>query len=397
MAPRATAAATYDVRDARLPGNSLVDAIFNRRLMSWSDRGGASALLGACWAEHCRDYLAARVGASFPIPGGARFDLRLVLRLDDNPEVEREANLNQLVNPDFLLVGCDAEGATVVQAADAKFAADRIKASQVSVAAVEALLTVPASGATRALLMHALDGLSTGEITVVPGVFLIPDSPFTDALLQRASRARRELGSEELVARIEVEPGRLFDAVEPARLIPTLARLDQLTVSPRENLLAAVYYLRVSCACFHLWDEQTRPYFDAPQQQAALEPGLVAATVAGRAGQASSAYTLLVAWHRDLRDVMAARKAISDAISLPVGVDEIRARVGHGDGSRANGEVRRVRSALERFYRDSLLAATGPIYPDDPRPVQHIVKDIRSVSRGLRPGLVRELAELSGS
>jgi hypothetical protein len=395
VSARSHATDVYDVRDARLPGNSLIDTIFNRRLMSWSDRGGASMLLGDCWAEHCRVFLDTQVGQTMPIPGGASFTLQLVLRLDDNAEVEREANLNQLENPDFLLVGTDDQGAAVVQAADAKFAADRIKPSQVSVAAVEGLLTIPASGATRALLREALDGLSSGEILVVPGVFLSPASPFTYALLQRAGRGRRDIAVDDIVERIPVDPGGLFDGAVQARLIPTMARLDRLPVSPRENLLAAVYYLRTSCACFHLWDEQTRPYFDAPLEPIAPEPGLVAAEVARRTTQASSAYGLLVAWNRDLRAVMAARKTISDAISLPVGVDEIRAQVGNGVGAQANAEVRRVRGALERAYRDRLLDETGPIYPDDPRSVKQIVKDIRERSRELRPSLLGELAALS--
>ncbi len=384
--------ASYDVRDPKLPGNSLMDAIFNRRLMSWSDRGGASMLLGDCWAERCSHYLDSEVGQSVPIPGGGNFLLRLVLRLDDNPAVEREANLNQLENPDFFLVGSAEKGETVVQAADAKFAADRIKESQVSVGAVEDLLKIPKSGATRTLLIEAIEGISSGEIVVVPGVFLSPLSQFTEALLQRANRSRRDTASEEILVKVPVDPGELFDSAEQARLVPTLARLDQLPVSPRENLLAAVYYLRTSCACFHLWNEQTRPYFEAQSEPEAPETGLIAAEVSRRVASASSAYGMLVAWHRELREIVSARKVIADAISLPVGVDEIRSAVGNGANMKA--EARRVRGILERSYRDRLIEAMGPIYPDDPRPIKDIVNDIRVVSRELRPELVSDLAAL---
>ncbi len=388
-------APAYDVRDAKLPGNSLVEAIFNRRLMSWSDRGGASMLLGDCWAEHCRQHLDTRIGTQTPIPESEHFQLRRVLRLDDNPEVEREANLNQLENPDFLLIGTGLGDETVVQAADAKFAADRIKASQVSVGAVEDLLRIPESGATRNLLRQAIAGFSEGDVIVVPGVFLSPDSPFTDALLDRARRGPRHAEPGELLVRLPVDPGSLFDAAEPALLMPTMARIDRLPVSPRENLLAAVYYLRTSCACFHLWDEQTRPYFDLTDTPTPAEPGMVAAEVARRATQASSAYGLLVAWHRDLRDIISARKAVSDAISLPVGMDEIRATVGDSESRKATAAVRRLRGTLDGVYRSKLLAATGPIHSDDPRPVKKIIRDIRSASRELRPELLDELATLS--
>ncbi|CAN5705458.1 hypothetical protein BH23CHL2_BH23CHL2_13130 [soil metagenome] len=397
MAGHSPSTPDYDVRDAKLPGNSLLDAIFNRRLMSWSDRGGASMLLGDAWAEHCRRYLVSIIGQNVPVPGGSSFALRSVLRLDDNPTVEREANLNQLENPDFLLVGEDETGRAVVQASDAKFAADRIKESQVSVKAVEDLLRIPETGATRALLASSLNGTDPVDVEVVPGVFLSPDSRFTDALIHRSSRGRDPNKHDDILVRIPVDPGTLFEATAPVQLVPTVARLDRLPVSPRENLLAAVYYLRVASACFYLWDEQTRPLFDAPGEPIEPETGLIAGEVARRAVSSSSAYGLLAAWHRDLQQLILARKAIADAISLPIGVEEIRSRMGNGQRSpRGNAEMRRVRGALERSYRDQLLNAVGTIHSDDPRPVKKIVKEIRTRSRELRPDLIRELEEMSG-
>lgn len=395
MARRTLADADYDVRDPRLPGNSLLDAIFNRRLMSWSDRGGASMLLGSAWADHCRVYLHSIIGQEARASDGTSFELRSVLRLDDDPQVEREANLNQLENPDFLLVGVDGEGGPVVQAADAKFAADRIKESQVSVKVVEDLLEIPETGATRALLAATLNGVDAGDVVILPGVFLSPDSPFTDALI---GRARRPLVSDEagdILVRIPVDPGTLFEATPPERLIPTLARLDRLPVTPRENLLAAVYYLRVASACFYLWDEQTRPLFGAPAVPGPPEPGFVAAEVANRARSASSAYGLLVAWHRDLQQVMSTRKAITDAISLPVGVDEIRAQIDVRPQAERGAEMRRVRGTLERVYREQLLHLTGSIHANDPRSARSLVNEIRARSRDLRPALIRTLQEIT--
>ena len=392
MGDNSAAFHAYNVRDPKLPGNSLIDALFNRRLMSWSDRGGASMLLGDAWARHCQTHLEEAVGAPTRVPGGESFRLHTVLRLDDNPEVEREANLNQLSNPDFLLIGRYDQDAAVVQAADAKFAADRLKQVQVSVEAVEKLLTVPESGATRTLLQDAMNGVSSGEIVVVPGVFLSPASPFTDALLERASKSRRALANGDLLVRIPVDPGALFESSIQARLIPTVARVDRLPVSPRDNLLAAVYYLRIVCACLHLWDEQTKPYFTLEGQSEPPEPGVIAGEVGRRTVTATSAFSLVVAWHRELRDVMGARKAIADAISLPVGVDEIRRAVGSRN-AKTSAEVRKARGWLERSYRARLYASIGTIHSDDPRPVKRIIKEVRAKSRDLRPALLSELTE----
>lgn len=394
MAPRTAQSDTVDVRDPRLPGSSLIDAIFNRRLMSWSDRGGASMTIGACWAEHCTAYLQDAAGTQVPIPSAGTFDLRGFIRLDDNPQVEREANLNQLENPDFLLFGVSRGSAMVVQAADAKFAADRIKPSQVSVAAVEALLEVPETGVTRAALGDALPADALEQIEIVPGVFLAPDSGFTDLLLERAGMRGENGVHEELIARVPVDPGKLFADTAPAQLIPTLARADRLPVSPQVNLLAAVYYLRLACACLYFWDEQTRPLLSLRPQSEPVEIGLVAAEVSRRLARATSAFNALVNWHRDLREVMAARKTVSDAVSLPVGINEIRARVANGS-TPDPAAVRRLRRDLELEFRALLHEQVGTIYPDDPRSLNAIVKHLRSASRALRPELLQRMEALA--
>jgi hypothetical protein len=383
-----------DVKDPKLPGGSLLDAIFSRRLMSWSDRGRASMLLGECWAERCHQYLVNARGRRRPVPGETSFELRAVIRLDDDPKVEREANLNQLENPDFLLIGLRDDQQPVVQAADAKFAADRIKESQVSAAALEDLLYVPITGATRALLHDTLEDLGFSDPEVLPGVFLSPDSPFTDMLIERALRQRGPVPRADLVVRTPVDPGELFDGLPEARLLSTLARIDHLPVSPQDNLLAAVYYFRLACACFYFWDEQTRPLFGVEREGRPVEAGLVAAEVSRRASAAASAHGVLVSWHRDLRDVMMARSAVSDAVVLPVGIAEVRERVARLESSSEAGIVRRVRRDLDVIYRSMLVERVGAIYPDDPRPLAAILKDVRARSRELRPEMLKQLERL---
>lgn len=396
MATRAAQSDAIDVHDPRLPGSSLVDAIFNRRLMSWSDRGGASMTIGACWAQHCTTYLEESSGAALPIPGEGTFRLSGFIRLDDNPQVEREANLNQLENPDFLLFGEADDGALVVQAADAKFAADRIKPSQVSVGVVEALLEVPKTGATREALRAALPGGDLDRIEIVPGVFLSPDSGFTDLLLERARQRDAADADDEIIARVPADPGKLFGGTLPAQLIPTLARADRLPVSPQRNLLAAVYYLRLASACLYFWDEQTRPLLSLRPQSEPVEMGLLAAEVSRRLARAHSAFSALVSWHRDLHEVMAARKTVTDAVSLPIGINEIRERLSDGRGAPDPAAVRSLRKALELEFRALLHEQVGTIYPDDPRSLSAIVKQVRAASRALRPELLRRMDALAG-
>jgi hypothetical protein len=383
-----------DIRDPKLPGSSLLDAIFSRRLMSWSDRGRASMLLGDRWAEHCNDYLAHAGGKLQTVPGGRPFELRAVIRLDDDARVEREANLNQLENPDFLLIGLGHDEQPVVQAADAKFAADRIKASQVSAAALEDLLYVPAGGVTRTILREILDDLGFADAEIQPGIFLSPDSPFTDMLIERATRQRGPAPPLELVVRVPVDPGEVFGGLAEGKLVSTLARVDHLPVSPRDNLLAAVYYFRLACACFYFWDEQTRPLFGVEREAAPVEAGLVAAEISRRASSAPSAHAALVAWHRDLRDVMMARRAVSDAVVLPVGIAEVRERVARLNSPAEAGIVRRVRRDLDMLYRRTLAQRVGAIYPDDPRPLAEILNDVRARSRELRPEMLEQLERL---
>ncbi len=352
-------------------------------------------IIGDCWAEHCTIYLQKAVGEWRDAPDGLGFAFRGFVRLDDNPEVEREANLNQLANPDFLLVGDDGAGGIVVQAADAKFAADRIKPNQVSVNAVDDLLRIPERGATRAALQQQLHGTSLDEIRIVPGVFLAPDSELTDLLLERSPQ-RDGSQPEEVIARVPLDSGRLFATSDPAVLIPTLARADRLPVSPQRNLLAAVYYLRVACASLYFWAEQTRPLFGDDAGEVAPGMGMIAAETSNRLAQASSAFGMLVEWHRDLRAILMARKSVSDAAALPVSMVEIRERVSAGPNAQHGVAVRRARKELEIYFRTALQEQIGVIYPDDPRSLDRIAGDVRLAARRLRPSLLDKLDEVSG-
>jgi hypothetical protein len=327
------------------------------------------------------------------VPVDAPFELIHVIRLDDVPEVSREANRHHLENPDFLLIGTRlGEDRPLLQAADAKFAADRIKPSQVSVEIVRNLLAVE-EGVTRALVDDTLAGLGQSSPELVRGVFISPDSALTDYLLRRVTSGRRASVDAREVVTVPPEPGTMFAGLPESRIIGSLARIDALPVTPRDNLISAIYYFRLACACFHLWGEGNKPLLGG-KGMIEPEPGIVAAEVAVRATAATTAYGLVDAWAADVQPQVQARQSVAEVASLPVRMGVIRQQL---DRAGAGGEpraVRRVRRELELAFQSRLLDITGVIGADDPRPLTQILSDVASAARSLSDEMHRELTQL---
>jgi hypothetical protein len=361
--------------------------------MGWSDRGGASRYIGDRWALRCDAFLAEQVGEQWPVPGEGAFHMHDVLRLDHNPEIEREANDYQLENPDFLVLG-ERAGQAVIQAVDAKFAADRIKVTQVSPEVVERLLTVPVLGVTRQLVEARRAELGLADPEIVRGIFVSPASVMTDELLRRVTRGRAATVEAVDVLQAPVDPGQLFAGLPMSRLIGTLARLDALPVTPRNSLLSAVYYFRIACACFHFWNESHRPLLGPLGVAPEPEPGLVAAEASRRAQRARTAYQLAARWDSDTQEVATVRKAVHDVAALPVSMRELRAEFQAQELPELPRSLRFVRGTLEREFREQLLAITGEIGPDDPRRLENILTDVAAATKSLRGtvrGRMREL------
>ncbi len=391
-----------DVKSPLLPGGSLLTAYLDRQLMMWSDRGGASMHIGDRWAAHCSLWLSGAVGDVWPIPDHEPFIVREILRLDDIPEISREANRYHLENPDFLIIGSrpDEPEIAVVEAVDAKFAADRIKPSQVSAQIVENLLTIPEQGATRRLLQETLDAHGFKQYVVHDGAFICPDSALTDFLLNRASRGQMGQPSSPEIVRIESSPGTMFEEVSASQLIGQLARLDRLPVSPRDNLLSAIYYFRVASACVYLWAEQRAPLFTLNPPEPP-EIGVVSAEVARRATAGVSAYRLMLDMVAEAEVVREARQSVSNVASLPLRMSEIRAFVQRAGLDEEQGKValRHVRRDLELEFRRRLFEDIGEISAEDPRPLRDILDEVAQAARNLREdmltyatGLVEELS-----
>jgi hypothetical protein len=379
-----------NVASPLLPGGNLIAAALDRQVMIWSDRGGASRHIGDRWAIRSDAALREAVGSDWPVPHAPSFRLDEVIRLDDVPEVAREANLHHLENPDFLLVGERADHA-VLQAADAKFAADRIKPSQVSADVVSNLLAIEGGAATR-LVDETVRRLGLIDPEVARGLFIAPRSSLTEHLLRRVTTGRRATVDPAEVVTVPAAPATMFAGLPPARAIGPLARIDALPVTPRTNLISAIYYFRLACACFFLWGEGTRPLLSnrLPDES---EPGMVTAEVTTRAQRASSAYGLVDQWAADVEPTVRARAAVAAVATLPVRMRDIRdlvERAGIGD----NKALRTIRRDLELAFRERLLERTGEIDANDPRPLAAILEDVARAARGLGPELYRELDEL---
>ena len=376
---------TEDVRDRNLPGGSLLSAYLDRQLMMWSDRGGASGHIGDRWAAHCSMWLDQALDRRWSLDADQSMIVTDILRLDEIDAVSREANHHHLENPDFLLFGFteDSREKATITAVDAKFAADRIKHSQVSAQIVENLISIPTTGVTRSLVQETLDKRGYSDFTIVDGAFLCPDSTLTDFLLRRRSRGKTVTTETPGIVRIAPESATMFSSVPAGQLIGTLARQDMLPVTPRENLLSLLYYFRVASACVYLWQEQHQPLFTVHPQEPP-EIGLVAADVAGRATSGKSAYRVMLELVDEAETVQRARQAITNVASLPLRMVEIRALLQANGLENESQVLRTLRRDLELEFRQRLFAQVGEIPANDPRPLPDILDQMAASSRELR-------------
>lgn len=377
--------ASEEVRDRKLPGGGLLSAYLDRQLMIWSDRGGASRHIGDRWAARCTRWLDELPGTTWQLPDGGEIIVSCILRLDDIDAVSREANLNHLENPDFLLVGSSTESprTATVLALDAKFAADRIKPSQVSAQVVENLLTIPETGVTRDLLNAALEQHDFTDKVILDGAFLCPDSTLTDFLLNRQSRSRGGREPAATIVLVTPETDTMFSDLPAARLIPILARKDQLPVSPRENLLSALYYFRVASACLFLWQEQHLPLFSLETTEQP-EIGLVSADVTLRATTGASSYRMMMDMVDEAEAVQQARQSVANVAALPLRMAEIRSMVQQSARDNEKILLRTLRKDLELEFRRKLFERVGEVACNDPRPIGEILDEVAAASRHLR-------------
>lgn len=378
-----------NIRSGLLPGGSLISAILDRRLMMWSDRGGASRYFGDQWSEQCASALDSWIGTEQRLRNGAPFVLESVIRLDSNPQIAIQAGRHKLVNPDFVLYGRREDGGLVVRSADAKFAVDTIKPVQVSAEALEALLAVE-NGLVREMVEQQVRSPLDSTVDVESGVFVSPISPLTEFLLPRvAAGPRARLHPDEVIL-IPVDPVGMFQGLPMTPLVGPLARIDRLPVSPREHILPAMYYFRVACACFWLWAEEHAPIL-SPEPTPSGTAATVGSEVECRSVGMNSAFDLVSRWMDDIDEVTQVRRTFYETARMPVAMRELRVMVDAAGRSGEPGLVRRIRAILEQTYRQRLVEEVGEVPSRPSRPLPDILLDVAAANKRLSPEL-RDLA-----
>lgn len=386
-----------NIHSNKLPGGNLILAVLDRELMAWSDRGGASRYFGERWSAECARVLDAWVGAECPGPSSRPFVLQAVVNLDDNPRIAIQSGSHKLVNPDFVLIGQRANGQAVLQAADAKFAVDTIKAPQVSAEALHALLDVE-GGLAREAIESALDAPLPDQPLVERGIFLSPRGPFNDYFLPRVlSRRAAELDRDQIVL-LDADPVQMFAGLPMTGVIGPLASIDRLPVTPRENLLAAMYYFRLACACTWMWVEERTPLLSlAPAPD--VESDALLAEVKARSEGATSGIDLVEQWAEDIEQITGARKSLQQVISVPLSMGRLREMVTAATGAEDRRLVRRVRAALDKQYRLRLVEEIGevPAQPEEPLPeiLRLIATASRKMAREFERSAAQEISRLS--
>jgi hypothetical protein len=192
---------------------------------------------------------------------------------------------------------------------------------------------------------------------------------------------------------IPVSPSAMFSGSPLSPLIGPLARIDRLPQTPRENLLAAMYYFRIACAGAWMWSEERAPLLSLSGPPL-LEVDSLLSEVVNRSRIAQSAYALLEAWSHEIDDLTRSRQALTEVASVPVSMREIREMVEARHGGEDRRLVRLVRGSLDRLFRERLIAEHGeiPAHPEQPFPA--LLESVAQASRSLRPEMRQTAARL---
>ncbi|MFM9108596.1 MAG: hypothetical protein ACKOWF_18065 [Chloroflexota bacterium] len=347
------------IRSRCLPGGDLVRALFDRNVMGLADRGGASNLVGARWADLVAEAAAAWEGEWRPVPGEASEMLCVepVERLDATPQVAAIASKRGLQNPDLLLIGSHG-GGSAVQAADAKFSVETARAKQVSPEVVEALLGL------RDELPGVFGGIDGGAARV-PGVFVCPDYPLTHIMLNRRQGIVRSTVRPDEVVLVPTDPSRFFAPLEGSEAMIPLATVDRLPVTIDESLLAGLYYFRLARAAAGCWLDANRPLLNH-DDHTPLDPAALAAETRTRCFGARDAYGVILAWNDDVETVRRQRSAVDQVAQVPISNRDLRSRVekvAAAHGAPQPPSLNQVRRRLTGWWRGELRDRVGAIPP----------------------------------
>ena len=378
-----------EMRSPLLPGGDIFSALFDRDVMTFADRGGASNLIGDRWADLAAAHAAGWADGLgwIELADGEMTPIERVDRLDATPRIAAVASKHGLQNPDLLLVGGDAQG-QVIQAADAKFSIETARSKQVSPEVVLALLGL------RDHLPELLPDLEDSA-HVEPGIFLAPDYPVTHMVLRGDRRGLRGIMRPTVepheVVLVPVDPARFWDDVPGASVMAALAALDDLPLRPEQSLLTGVYYFRLARAAVGFWLDATKPLLLC-NDRIELDEAAVRAEAERRARHAESAIALIWQWDADVQTVRNQRASIEQVAGLPISGRDLRPRsaaIAESLGAEPPS-ANQVRRRLSSWYRMELRSRVGPVNP----PVTNlpdILRQIAQIGKELAPQADREL------
>jgi hypothetical protein len=381
-------------RSPVLPGGNLTAALFDRRVMALADRGGSSGLVGTRWADICAESLAELAGGPLPAANEADgpFTLERVIRFDDEPRIAHQASKRGLQNPDFLFV-VRRNGHCYLLGADAKFSIETARSKQVSTDVVTALLEL-------GKIINALIGDLPPEIDAIPGLFLSPDYPLTELMLQgRYGIMKATIDPSEALL-FEVDPTRFFAPLEGSSFMPALATIDSLDRALSTSLMAGLYYFRLSRAAIGCWVETKKPLL-GPAQQLAIDLADIGREIEVRSNGARGALRMIETWDVDTESFRAQRQAVNQVAGLPVQSKQLRAWIDQvvGTSGKTPPSINQVKRRLGGWYRDQLVEQFGPLNP----PVESFTERLGQIGRfagtlepqieGRALGIIRSLVD----
>jgi hypothetical protein len=377
-----------NTRSPLLPGGDLVSALFDREVMGFADRGGASNLVGDRWADIAAAHVESWIGTERRLHGDDGEPLRIVRveRLDATPAVAAAASKRGLQNPDLLLIG-QRGGHEAIQAADAKFSVETARSKQVSPEVVLGLLEL------RSLVSGLLDGVDE-QIHVESGVFLCPDYPLTHLMLRHRRGIVRTTVRREEVVLVPAAADEFWDGVPGAEIIAPLAEIDNLAARPEENLMAGVYYFRLARAAVGFWLDATKPLL-LHNDVVIVNLSAVREETVRRSPEAASAIELIRRWDADVQTIRNQRAAVDQVAGLPIPGRELRtlsatiAQTAGADPPSAN----QVRRRLGAWYRGALRDRFGPI-PPPVTDLPSILRQLADAGRDLASQAERELQRI---
>lgn len=363
------------------PGGTLFNAVYDRTLMQFSDRGGASGLIGDRWANLCADALLGRANALATLhPDRAPVACGSVVRLDDVPEIARIASRAHLQNPDFLLLS-DADDHQTIQAADAKFSVETAKSRQVSADVVRALLDLGQA------VRDQIPGLRDDAV-LTDGIFLCPDYSLTRHVLRGRQGLRRIAVQSHEICLLPITVEEFMQPIGHERLISILAARDDLECDYRESLLLTLYYFRLARAAVGFRIDQTGPLLGSKEA-----PPVDLADVemeAERIGaHAFGAWNLILRWNDLAEEVRRQRLTVDQATGFPIPGKLLRQRIEHQAASFGvePPSVNKVRRIAGAWMRWRIRDAFGPIDPpvDD---MDALIRQLRAYCRTLTPEVI---------